>query len=513
MRQLLPCTVLTGLLFVVAGTVANPSLEAQDRDWNTLPAGALQIGVRGVFTSADQRFGRRVATEGVVEEVEPLAYDLRTANAASLFPGHSFLATELALILGDASYRPTLGATSQAYLQGSQVRVPLEASLGITDWLTLDITVPLIKSRLEGELALLPSGGDDVGVNPFFSRQGEVLAFTAALESAAASLPQAQADTWAPWAESWLVAYSLGTLFPAQGTPVADALAARLADFNAVLAAAGIPEVAVPIPLAGETLTGESLRILLSDPQANLGILPLPTQLLWGLGDATVQGRVRLLRGPDDELTGRPRHGLVASGHAHLPTGRFAESRTLLPIRESQAALGWGGGVSGWVRSGRLGLAASGRVTVFQAGEAIRRMGLPGERPPEQVILPRSSAASLDRTPGRLVEATLRPSLRMGQSLWIEGQYRYLDRGADAYDWAGAAEPGSLPTDLSFLARETAMTLQMAGGGIRYQPPDGRFPLEVWFRVEVAVAGSGGQTWKETRLDLGGRLTRQLWGG
>lgn len=512
MRHLPSLQRLCRISLLLAGSLVSLPLGAQDRDFNTLPAGRLQLGVRGVFTSADERFGRRVGPGGVLEEVEPLAFDLQNPNAAALFPGHTTVASELALVLGDATYTPRLGS-SQAYLQASQIRVPLEVSLGVTDWLTLDVSVPLIKSRLEGEFSFLPSAEDDVGVNPYFGRQGEVLAFTTALQNAAAALPQAQADIWGPWAESWVAAYTLGTLFPAQGTPVAEALATRVAEFNGVLAAAGVPEVVSPIPLAGETLTRETLRVLLSDPQANLGVLPLPTQLLWGLGDATVQGRVRLLRGPDDPITGRPRHGLVASGHVNVPTGRFTESRTLLPIQESQAAVGYGGGVAGWGRAGRLGLAASGRLTLFHAGEAIRRVGLPGERPPEQVLLPRASAAAFDRTPGRVLEALVRPSLRMGQALWLEGQYRYLDRGADAYAWAEPADPGDLRPDVAFLGRETALTIQMVGGGIRYQPPEGRFPLEVWFRVEVAVAGSGGQTWKETRLNLGARLTRQLWGG
>jgi hypothetical protein len=50
------------------------------------------------------------------------------------------------------------------------------------------------------------------------------------------------------------------------------------------------------------------------------------------------------------------------------------------------------------------------------------------------------------------------------------------------------------------------------GGGLRYHPPRGEIPVEGWVRVEGAVAGSGGQTFRETRLSFGIRLMRRLWG-
>lgn len=492
--------------------VAAPA-AGQDQDWNTLPGGRLRLGVTGIFTSADERFGQRSQDGASVSGVESLARDLQAQNGATLFPGYEPLTASLAFLTGNAAYNPVLGA-SEAYLQASQVRVPFELELGITDWLTVGATVPLVRSRLEGELALLPTAGDDVGVNPAFAREAQVRGFTDALLAAAQALPSGQADTWTAWADQWVRAYGSGPLFPAQGTAVAGAMAAALADFNAVLASAGVPTVDQSIPLADAPLSYADLRALLSNSQANLGTLPLPTALLWNLGDIRIHGRLRLLRGPDDAVTGRPAWGLVALGSVSLPTGRYAEPRTLLPIQESQAVPGVSVGGAGWLRTGRLGIAASGQVGIFQAGEVTRRIGAP-----DQVILPRDNTAIVERSPGLLLELEARPSIRMGRSLWIEGAYRFLDQGRDEYlrvspvpgIAAGPIPGGPTATDAALLELESSVTLHVVGGGLRYQPPEGAFPVEAWARVEGAVAGSGGRTLKELRLTLGGRFTRDLW--
>lgn len=496
------------LLFVLPFLTPDAA-RGQDGDWQVLPAGRLRVGILGGFIHGDQRFG----ADG---DARALAADIRFSNAASLFPGVAQLAENLREVLGDPGYTPTLGS-SEAYLQASQIRVPFTVEMGVTSWLTLGATVPLVKSRVEGDLGLLPTSGDDLGVNPAFTRYQEVLAFTDQLAAAAGALPPGEADAWGSWATSWVQAYAASGVFPATGTASGDALLASLDAFNAVLAGAGVTPVTAAVPLADAVLTNQGLRSLLSDPAAHYQVLPLPTQLLWTLGDVEVHGRLRVVEGPRREATGRPVYGLTALGSVRLPTGAGDETRALYDIPADQGLLGFTFGAAGWAHAGRLGLGAMARYGVTGSGEVERRVG-----PPGVALVPASNLAEVRRSPGNTLELELRPALSLAPALTVEWIYRYLHRSADTFE---ASQPlpqapevvtpfpeGRLYADPSVMAAGTEATMHMVGGGLRFHPPAGEFPVEAWMNVRTAVAGSGGQVLKETRLEFGARATWVLWG-
>lgn len=490
--------------------------SAQDADWAPLQGGQLRFGIRGDFLFADQRFGLRTDGSGEVEEVEGLAHDLRKANGAALFPGLDVLSGSLGDIMGDPTYVPRLGST-RAYLQASQVRVPFSLDLGVTSWFTIGATVPLVKSRVEGDLGFIATSADDLGVNPALTRFDEVVAFTDALTQAAAALPAGSGDAWRTWADQWIQAYGASSVFPAVGTPAADALAASVAAFNAALASAGIPQVQAGVPLADEILTTEALRLLLFEPEGRYGIIPLPTQLLWALGDVEVHARLQLLEGGPRDETGRPGFGLTALGTLVLPTGAGDETRAIFDIPVGQGLLGYRAGAAGWIRGGRLGLAAMGEYGITTAGEVSRRIA-----PPDVPLVPVANVTDVRRTPGNTLELQVRPTFSMAPALTVEGFYRFFTREADTYERVSplpGAPAAVLPlptrdiyTDASLLALETEATLHVAGGGLRFHPPEGDFPVEVWAHVQSAIAGSGGQTLRTTTLVFGGRATFRLWG-
>ncbi|UCC23772.1 MAG: hypothetical protein JSU98_08510 [Gemmatimonadales bacterium] len=483
---------------------------AQDGEWSVLRTGQLRVGTAGVFLQAHEAFD----SDG---GVRPLGSELGSSNALTLFPGSTGLVEALRDITAIPGYEPALGST-RSYMQTSQIRVPFQAEIGVTPWLTLGVTVPLVKSRVEGEVSLLPLGGAELGVNPAFFRSAEIQAFTDQLAASAAGLPAGESEAWGAWADRWIDLYGASTLFPAAGTPGGDALVAAVSEFNAVLGAAGLPPVAVAVPLAEAPLTNDGLRVLLFDPAGHYQLLPLPTQLLWGLGDIRLHGRIRVLEGPTLPSSGRPAYGITAEGSIRLPTGGGDEPRALFDLPAGEGHVGVSAGTALWLRSRRFGLATRVRYEVLQSAEVARRVG-----PLEFPLLPVANTRVVERDPGDVLEVEARPAVAMGRALWIELSYRYLRKGQDRYQNVGPlpARPverlpypsGDLYADPSVLEVGTERTVQRVGGGLRYHPPSGDFPAEVWARVELTIAGAGSQALKATRLEFGGRVIRSLWGG
>jgi len=141
--------------------------------------------------------------------------------------------------------------------------------------------------------------------------------------------------------------------------------------------------------------------------------------------------------------------------------------------------------------------------------------------PVDVPLVPVVNTAEVERTPGNQLTFELRPSFALSDPLFVELRYRYRSKGGDTYTRVGP-EPeigdpipypeGYLGYDVAVLAEGTEMTFQTLGGGLRYHPPEGEFPVEVWVGAEFALSGSGGRTLKRTRAEFGGRLYYALWG-
>jgi hypothetical protein len=369
---------------------------------------------------------------------------------------------------------------------------------------------------VEGEVGVYPSGIATAGLNPALTDYDGVLAFTRNLQDAAAGLPGGQAEEWGAWARAWVEAYAASALFPAVGTNAGNALVASLDEFNAVLAAAGLPGVGAAVPLAETTLDRDGVRELLGDPEGPFQYYPLSRPLLWGLGDVEVEGRLKVFEGGVREESGRPGFGLTLLGRVRLPTGEGPDPRAIYEIPRGDGQLDLEAGAATWLRGGRLGVAAAGTYTISRSGSVLRRVA-----PLDVPLVPVANVTELDWTPGNLLDFEVRPSFALSGPLWIEGRYRFLSKGRDTFERVG--EPpeigetipypeGLLGYDPAVLAEGTDMTFQALGGGLRYHPPEGEFPVEVWFGAEYALSGSGARTLKRTRFEFGGRVVWRLWG-
>ena len=176
--------------------LAAPATAAQFPQWSTfplqypdarvLPAGLLRLSFLPSYANYNTLFDSAGLTR-------PLGVDLSPDTAASNFLPTLF-AVEAAVrrITGDATYRASLGA-ARINLDADVRRFPLDAELGITDWLTLSVRVPVIKTRVQGAFTLDSTTGT-VGWNQIAAEaanplaRGQIVALLAQLDQAATTL-------------------------------------------------------------------------------------------------------------------------------------------------------------------------------------------------------------------------------------------------------------------------------------------------------------------------------------
>jgi hypothetical protein len=520
-----------------------PGLAAQEIHAPLSPAGRLRLQVAPAFLSWDSRFGERSEDGGLVEEVEPLGLDLTDESGRRLFPRVADLEASLRALLADPAFEATLGR-SRARVTASQVRVPVRLDLGLTEWLTLGVTVPLVRSRTEIAVSF-DTLSANLGVNPMMLRPGEVESFTGNLEVSGAavraradelcgadpsSVECEQAGALAGEADAllqgFLAGYGASPFFPVGTSAAADLLIARVALYSEGLESLGLAPLTRSPVFAEGPLGQEALDQLLSLPGAGLNSPTLRDRVgLWELGDVEVHAALRLLEGggsaPLDSLEGGGggfRYLLGAGLLVRLPTGAQDDPDIFLDLPAGDGQTDLEGRLFANVQGGRFGFWGDARYGIQQPVTVTRRIA-----PPDIVLVPAVNRATVEWTPGSYLQLELVPRFHFTDELAFTLGYRFFGKGEDEYVRVGPVPDGedSPPfySDASLLALETEESVHELGGGLVFSTVDawrqGRtgFPFDVWFGWRAAVAGAGGRTPKTSRATVGLRLYRGLWGG
>jgi hypothetical protein len=508
-------------LFVFAAS----DLAAQVLDDALVPRGLARIEVSPIFSSWDSRFGR----DGAKAEEQRLGEDLTTTAAHTLFPGADALRSAVEAITGNAGYAPVFGETS-ARVTADVTRVDLGAHLGVFDWLTIGVTVPITRTRtnldvwfrpdtITGDLGVNPSGAGATGVSSFL--QALAAAETAAQTHAAqvcASSPgspgctsaQALATRTSTFHASASSAYGASVLFPLASSGTATALSQSVATLSADLLAAGLPGIGPAMPFATERLTEADFWSL---PQnAQLGYAPLGSvKAPWSVGDTEITATVRLVGGEPD--SGAPpssfRMDVLATALLRLPTGTVDDPDVLLDIGSGDGQTDMEGRVLARLTTGRLGLHLGGRYGVQRSRTLVRRVA-----PPEMILAPAFTRQLVEWEPGAHYGIEIAPVWRFTDELNLVAEYRGFRKYRDSYR---LVDPTSaVAVDTRVLEMESGITLHEIGGSLRYDTlgrlSSGVRPLQAHLRIMHAVAGGGGQTPVTTQIELGVRLFRNLWG-
>ncbi len=530
-------TLCLSLALTLAALAGSPPLAAQSLADPLVSSGRARVSGGGEFLSWRDRFGldgRR----------EPLATDLTRESAASLFPGLGALETALDALLEPGTFPLRLGA-SRGFVSQNQVRVPLSVDVGITDRITVGVTVPLVRTTVEADLFVRTDSTASLGANPAVVAQVAVAGFldvlrtrrddvTAAASQLCTSDPgsNACADATALAADlsssATLLgqAYGASALFPAAGSQAGEALIGQFAALDAALAAQGHSELGAPPPLATPPLTTADLQALLADPGGPFAAAPVESfGGLWGVGDVEARVAAQLLRGARVDSLGVPSlaWNLSAVGTVRLPTAARDSLELFLDRGRGDGQLDLEAGVYLAVSTPRFALRARGDYTLQQAAEIDVRVV-----PYGSVISGVLDIARADWNPGDRLAFEVEPALRVAPALSLAASYRFVRQGEDSF--APVQTTGLVPAtdsvpgpsgsfypDVSVLSVGTGIRLHELGGSLTYrstglaETTTGGF--EAFLQLRKAVSGSGGRVPAGIRASFGLRLHRDLWGG
>lgn len=498
----------SGLFLAVPGaSIAAQRVLGPGPDAVTLEAGRLRIGIGGEHTTFHDRW-----RDG---EQEPLGQGFRFA---------AFGPSQLAVLgplqqavrdLGVPDFSASLGSTRLA-LRQRVFATPFSLDFGVTDWLTVGASAPLVRVRAEA-LFRLDGSTATLGPNPYFlgsavpgANQTTIDAFTSAAASLAArrdgcianpaSAPEcatilaesAQVD--ALIASTNAFAGGLGATYggdgagtpaayvPLAGSPAETALLARVDALRTDFTRYGVTDISptTGLPLGAQTpLSAADLEQLLRDPVNGYGARPLESSAQLGIGDIDIHAKLKLFDsfgraagGPTAGRLGADGFGIRQSVGVtyRLGTGTPGAPGDFLDLGtgSGENAIGarsytdivfndrfWTSAVVGWAQAqGEDALIRVPTVAGDQLLEAWREMVVPVDR-------------------GAVLQAEVAPRFLLGDYVSIGGYWGWRRHEADNYTVPATATgaptaAGTVTFDVAGMAAANARDEQRAGFSVTF---------------------------------------------
>lgn len=421
--------------------------------------------------------------------------------------------------VGDAP-RISLGTTRGRFTANEQV-LPMRATYGVVERVTIGVTVPVVRRRVDTQLRLSPEGAN-VGMNPALDPEGGVGAFLAGSQGALAALQEA-VDEWCAQAgegdprcqEGRSLAEELGgflgdlalaygedeVFFPRAGSDLGAILAGR---WEALREGAGEWDAEAPetLPLAVQALDDAAFRREVVAPAWGETGFPLDTpRAFLLLGDVEAHVAVSLLRGrADGRGPVRVRSSVV--GTVRFPTGQPDSLRIVAPLDPPR-------GVGGVELRSVTDVLLPGRFAAL----AVVEVGRPGSRDmtllapdPARPFVPGATRTDARWTPGEHLRIAVTPRYHVHPTMSFGAGWQYLVRRPDRFE---SLDPGGPP----IWNPDRGPRLHRLDLELRYSvlhPPASetlRFPLEFVLRASRTVSGSGPMAPVERRIHFGGRVT------
>lgn len=495
------------------------------------PAGTLRFAVRSDFTFSDEirRADGSRATLGSLLTGGPLG----AAEIPSLRPVESALRTAGGL----PGFTLSLGGTT-ADAAVTVTRIPLALEYGVARWLSLGVSVPLVRRHVDVQLRPNASGvSGNVGVNPYFasgtSRTTAIAFHTSVLNaetSFAAALNQCNQNpggagcaavlgnaTLASDAAALRLAmatvYGGGSANPSAFVPLAGsdiqaAIGARIAALRAAFqqvrdagAAVEVPDAPAP-DAATEAVGTQLLGDFVTDPTIGLGASEIRPFTHTNLGDIDASVRLALFDGFRGESFVRLRSAVTA-------TFRIGAGPSRDPANFVDPGSGDG--------QNDLELRVASDVAVGPRFAASVIVGQTWQRPDRQrvrageaLFLDAAATRTVERDLGDVTMVDVIPRLSMTRFIALSASASHRRKGADRYE--GGAPSGGW----GLIAAPTgAFHETRAGLGVVFSTREAKrgiagAPVEIVYQHARTIA-SGGATVPITATDqIGGRIYFRL---
>lgn len=432
----------------------------------------------------------------------------------------------------------TLGATSARFSLDERV-LPLHLGFGLLDRLTVGVTVPFVRKRLQPFLRLDPDGAN-VGRNPSASSGSGVAEFLGEADAALNVLgsqvdatcsvagedaPECQegrslVSDASGFLAGLAAAYDQEQVFPLVGSTLGTGISGRWTSLSARFDDWGTEAPATDLPLASDPLTQSQFESLYLAPAWGGSGFPLEAgESVLGLGDVEAHVALGLMRpdGVGGGAGGMPRAGtdgvqIVASavGIVRFATGTADSLQTLAPFQPPR-------GVSGVRLRAVTDLLLPGRFAVLGMLEtgwngSVETTVLAPD--PGNVFRPDFTRMRVRWSPGSHVQAGLVPRYRLAPGLSVGAGWHLLRRDPDEYEPMDGSplEPGgpALPV------RGQSYTQHRLGLELRYAAMRAPMAEQVWFPFEVmlrasrSIAGSAGAP-VETKAEAMVRFRLRDW--
>ncbi|MGI9090579.1 MAG: hypothetical protein ACR2GG_05675 [Gemmatimonadaceae bacterium] len=523
-RRLL-ITLLAATASLKAGQAGAQAVTGLGDDAALTPVGNVRLKIQSEWGYYDQRFVTPADGSNAVLRPLGAAFTLDTLGARQLSILNP-LQDSLRALSGSSGVTVSLGRTT-AQITDRVNRVPITLEAGISRWLSVTATVPIVHTSSSIFFAANPNGaGGNLGINPALGDRTAFAADTAfaqqllrAAAAVQAYCARSGAGTSQCSAAPALVTgastfgRSLGSLYsgsafiPTRGSNLQSAVDARAQGYRtslnsfAGIAGSGVPSVSANgVTGASVPITTAQLQTVLTDPTFGVQLDPLQTIVRTHLGDVEVAAKLSLFdsfrtRGTS-KLTpqGANARVSVAAGY-RFPTGQIASPDNLIEIgtgTHQSAVL-----VRGYtdILLGRhFWTSVIGRYTRQTSSDAVIRYRGTGE-----VFPPISARQSMQRQLGNVTEVEATPRWVFNDFISVGGQYLYRHKPADSYSVSGGLVSNTTalsPFDPLQLGSGSDFTEQRIGGGVAFsnaravQMGRSHFPFDVSYLHSETIRGA-----------------------
>ena len=491
---------------LVACLVVPRPLAAQAEFATPVGRGVLRINFTPVWLQYDHFFGFNTPgyTDGAAV---PLAVDLNTDSlGVATLPFLGRYQDTLRLATGLGAFSFNLGRVV-TQLSASVRTLPIGIEYGLFRWLSIGVTVPIVRSRMDVNFAVDTTAAkrSNVGWNPGFLKADTIAAFRGQMDAALAALLE-QATTGPPGlraqAQAALKALqpfralAESPFLPRDTTQAGDSITARLTSAEAgygqlaaQYAAVGItlPALTATLPLPDASLTRDDLERLFSDPTLPVAADTLGTVVRTGIGDITAHATLQLVEGA------HYRGQLVVT--TRFPTGTAPSANTFLDLGTGTHQLGYELALANDLVVGSSflihGVARFGGARADQLPMRVT--------PPDLPLAPIAQLATIKRAPASYVGLEVAPTWLMDDAFSVRVNYGYFNQGATRHTYVDPADEARVGWPASVLDEGTGVRLTRIGGGLtfsslaRYQAGRASLPYSLTVTYDNTIWGRGGR--------------------